>query len=469
MPDQPLQHDDLSELLSAYLDGEVTAEEQALVERRLGESAEFRQLHDELRSLRSGIQLLPREQPGPDFAEAVLRRAERAMLAASALKPAVPPDAEAVVRGALPTAQERIMRGLRAFRWSLAAIAVALLLMFFNPEEKQKQPQVAMADKKAAREAGTSKGESGDGEMVALPPTEHPAEQSAAPTPALGAALPEADAMNAAEGVAKPAALQADAPMAAPAAPLAARMRADQGTATAKDTGAAQSARDTQSRELGRSIAGGQLHSATRPYFGGSRAKLSTVPENDDQRTVERKSAEAATRTPGMLIVHCDISPKAARERAFEHLLSTQQIDIAVNNEPAKAPAEVQPLEAFMVEAAPEQISATLTELQSRTGDFPAVKIEPAAEGDVTDEQLNLASKQLQKSQTAARRGRAVRIDSSALPAHEKSSDGILEEADRSSARPEVQTRESRSVSEAQDTQRVLFLLRVVPQDAPSR
>ena len=48
----PANPDYLSELLSAYLDGEVTAEERALVEQQLAENTEFRQLHDELMALR---------------------------------------------------------------------------------------------------------------------------------------------------------------------------------------------------------------------------------------------------------------------------------------------------------------------------------------------------------------------------------------------------------------------------------
>ena len=72
------------ELISAYLDGELTSEEQARVERALDENVELRQMFDELRVLRSTLQSLPREEPSSDWSQAVLRRAERAMLAAPA-------------------------------------------------------------------------------------------------------------------------------------------------------------------------------------------------------------------------------------------------------------------------------------------------------------------------------------------------------------------------------------------------
>ena len=43
------------ELLSAYLDGELTADERQRVEQLLAESAECRQVYDELRALRTSL------------------------------------------------------------------------------------------------------------------------------------------------------------------------------------------------------------------------------------------------------------------------------------------------------------------------------------------------------------------------------------------------------------------------------
>src|SRR5262245_881006 len=69
------------ELLSAYLDGELSAAEQSTVERWLAESAEHRQLLEELRSLSQSFEALPRLQLEDEFYQTVLRRAEREMLA----------------------------------------------------------------------------------------------------------------------------------------------------------------------------------------------------------------------------------------------------------------------------------------------------------------------------------------------------------------------------------------------------
>src|ERR1700686_4983185 len=68
------------ERISAYLDGELSADEQTRFEERLAESAELRQLVEELRALRGSLDLLPRHRLEADFADRVLRRAEREML-----------------------------------------------------------------------------------------------------------------------------------------------------------------------------------------------------------------------------------------------------------------------------------------------------------------------------------------------------------------------------------------------------
>ncbi|MBD2327449.1 zf-HC2 domain-containing protein [Alkalinema sp. FACHB-956] len=54
---------DRFELLSAYLDGEVTADERRQVESWLAEDAKMQQLHQRLVKLRQGFQSLPAPQP----------------------------------------------------------------------------------------------------------------------------------------------------------------------------------------------------------------------------------------------------------------------------------------------------------------------------------------------------------------------------------------------------------------------
>lgn len=68
------------ELISAYLDGELTAEEEGRVEQRLHEDAKLQRMFHELRALRSTLQSIPATDPPEDLAERVLRQAERRML-----------------------------------------------------------------------------------------------------------------------------------------------------------------------------------------------------------------------------------------------------------------------------------------------------------------------------------------------------------------------------------------------------
>ncbi|GAG11506.1 unnamed protein product, partial [marine sediment metagenome] len=122
-----------NELFSAYLDGELTADEQAQVERLLAASPAARQLMDELRALSSTLQAMPQHRLGEDLSERVLRLAEWRLLAEPA--PAASRPETAPSETALPetTPTERIdWRPIlrRAFRprnlfWPGVAVAVA--------------------------------------------------------------------------------------------------------------------------------------------------------------------------------------------------------------------------------------------------------------------------------------------------------------------------------------------------------
>ncbi len=96
------------ELLSAYLDGELTAVEHQQVEARLAASETDRQLLADLRSLRGEVASLPRLQVDGNFADRVVRAALAAQVAD------VPPPLEV----SLPASRSRS-------RWIYAAAALA--------------------------------------------------------------------------------------------------------------------------------------------------------------------------------------------------------------------------------------------------------------------------------------------------------------------------------------------------------
>lgn len=136
--------DDLErdELLSAYVDGELTAGERAQVEQLLAESVEARQIVAELRSLRSTFRQLPQHRLEADFPKKVLRQAERAMLLGPIVAPA---DHVVASTREAPAAEKSVVAPpvhgdklpLELSRWrkvaaglgALAAIAAAVLVM----------------------------------------------------------------------------------------------------------------------------------------------------------------------------------------------------------------------------------------------------------------------------------------------------------------------------------------------------
>ncbi len=128
-----------TEWFSAYLDGELTADEQLRVEKMLAASPEARQLLEEFRALGTTLQNLPPRKLGEDLSRQVLEAAERRMLAASdsqgdareqeRAKPAASRAAETLK----PRWREISRHGLpslRALAWSGIAVAVAFLLSF---------------------------------------------------------------------------------------------------------------------------------------------------------------------------------------------------------------------------------------------------------------------------------------------------------------------------------------------------
>lgn len=76
------------ELISAYLDGELSPDDRARVDARLASDGAARQLLAELRALRGELRSLPRDAVSHDFAAAVVRRAVSAAGGGALARPA---------------------------------------------------------------------------------------------------------------------------------------------------------------------------------------------------------------------------------------------------------------------------------------------------------------------------------------------------------------------------------------------
>ena len=128
MTETRIEHPWNDELLSAYLDGELVGDERLQVEMRLRDDPDARELLEELRSVSESFQRLPSCKLDVDLRERVLSRV--------------------TTMSQLETVE---VAANRRWIYAAAAIAAALLLMFYQgPETADEQP-LALADKQQAR------------------------------------------------------------------------------------------------------------------------------------------------------------------------------------------------------------------------------------------------------------------------------------------------------------------------------
>jgi anti-sigma factor RsiW len=171
------------ELISAYLDGELSGEELLRAEQLLATQPESRQLLEELTALRASLQGLPRQSLERGFADRVLRRAEREMLQptqTASQTPIAPRNDDHPPRLSW-------RRWQRPLIWSTLAVAASLVVMMVSPDRKE----------------------------VAIAPAPPGGELNAGGAPA----VPALAKHEATEATPKPMAAPVDAPQAAPAPP----------------------------------------------------------------------------------------------------------------------------------------------------------------------------------------------------------------------------------------------------------
>ncbi len=148
------------ELLSAYLDDELSVDERTRVEGWLAESAELRQLRDDLLTLRAGLQTLPQHKLDRDLATSVLRRAEQAVLRS---KTGDFSDSTIVPKSA--NWWER-RSNLRRLIWPALAVAAALVILVYDANQRPDELHVAQAPPEATELDSQNGGEDGSGASV---------------------------------------------------------------------------------------------------------------------------------------------------------------------------------------------------------------------------------------------------------------------------------------------------------------
>jgi hypothetical protein len=130
MANSPIQPGDFNEeLLSGYLDGELSSEEQAQVERAVQQDPQAQQLLEDLEQIRHCLQELPAKQPPAEARQRVLEKINSEDLAGNG-GPPLP-----AVKRTLPTTA--------IISW-LVATAAGIALLFIVPPLLQDSNQVAL-------------------------------------------------------------------------------------------------------------------------------------------------------------------------------------------------------------------------------------------------------------------------------------------------------------------------------------
>lgn len=135
-------HEFDDELLSAYLDNEVTAAERALVEERLRTDERARQVLDDLRTASEAVKSLPRPRLGRDLTAAVFNEIDRHA-----------PEVDRARVLTLPvrdgdTTHSSGSSGSRGLIWASLAVAAALLLMVLRGENQAPRGREVVSSEK---------------------------------------------------------------------------------------------------------------------------------------------------------------------------------------------------------------------------------------------------------------------------------------------------------------------------------
>jgi hypothetical protein len=438
-----------NELLSAYLDGELTAAEQAEVEQLLARSPASRQLLEELRALSSKLQALPRYTLGEDVSQQVLRVAERRMLTQPSTGADIRPAGRTDMPGKVPLPAPRRVRAIlrrvfspRALVWSALAVIIAVMLTLVNrgPQQPPAHNEIAKApaeaenrgkapEIRAARKAGAPREESplhkaepalragtqGEGSgsgMAAEGPSLTPA-----PAKAGGASQPPEMKRPLSERLAVEKMEKVVPPEVAPGGPSKGGASARFGYAGGEShpTAAAQKpAPQGGPTEMGKAPDGYAMKRAAGGTGGlGRSGGGGAQPLNEGRTALTGGVLQPAG---GYAVVCCDLTPAAFRAQAFQHVLALNGIALegtlvetgiagdaqtaAKSSVPAarqdqsgqrqledRKPAadrrlatlpQTGELDLVCVEAAPEQIEATLAALRSQPAEFLSVSVKPA-------------------------------------------------------------------------------------------
>ena len=145
------------ELISAYLDGELTSDAQLLVEEALRNDPQSQQLLEDLQSLHDRLQAIPRSEPSRDYTEQILRRAERAILTGSSETDSNTLANDAPVHKSVMTPNTQDSPGnWKHVIWASTVLAATLLLALLLQPDQPVSHQLTDATERQANQFTTA-------------------------------------------------------------------------------------------------------------------------------------------------------------------------------------------------------------------------------------------------------------------------------------------------------------------------
>jgi hypothetical protein len=394
-----MDNSDNNILISAYLDNELTVEERARADHLLATNAEARQLLEELRALRGGLQELPQFRLEIDFAQSVLQKAQQALADAQSPKNISTESTTPVPSLLMPSRSwRRIIHlpfGTRGIAWSLVAVAAAVLIMVTtNQSDQNRQLGRPAADRAIVRIPAKPEHQTAEQSKLVLDRVENAPIAKTAPGAENSLVVDESSgnrrippgksqdivSNNEHQSSAAPSenkelpALQPNTHLATEGSDFfKAPVDGSESLALPSGSGGKLAIQDQRSAVKLRK-------SNANPSVAGS-ALDSSYPGGQQLRASEFRP---------VLIVHANISPDAARRRAFDQLLSKNDIALAEDNQKTHydfdqkvadgkqlgaALPGANGLDLIYVEAAPAQIESTLADLRNAPQLFSSVTV----------------------------------------------------------------------------------------------
>jgi hypothetical protein len=354
------------ELISAYLDDELSAEERARVETMLAESAELRQSLEELRALRANLKSLPRHRLDPLFAERVLREAERQMLASP--KGQWPNAAPQGANSSSSVTVQRPPRNWRALAWAGVAASLALV-MLINEKLRDNRIEIAQGDRPAPRSEALKSD-------VARETDRETARSAGKDAPRM-----EPPAFRAKEHLPPPAAPESEATVTETDAPVEKAALATKQPSIMRKEGNAKSI-DDGGRDL---VAPGDRPSIVGKGGAGAEGQTQTARAADaprQQAAFDAPAPETALaetlegdRPAAVWFVTAAATPEIRRE--VYKTLSANAIDVDADRERSKSEVD-DSSEALEIEATPQQAAAVVAMLRDRGALRTSVRLDSA-------------------------------------------------------------------------------------------